>query len=300
MCENVSKYFDDVTFSVIQCDPNFRKPLDIVKLIKDISDFYNENWLGNADYLHVPDTKKVFDNYTKYPTIMAYREDEFGQKEILGVATLKYYQNSDDYINPYYPIANKRFFEITGILVKRDSDIKNIGKMIYEIFIKSLMEYAKVLPEFDVIFVADCRNYMSINGARGGATYVRELYNADAYGKVVGVYTVKKDEALVEAPTLVAKLEFTKNTSNKKATLSYTQSEELFQRMLDTILVNLDESNTRYVISNMDEDCVVDFYEINDDCINLDNLTIIPNGTDLGNDRVLQLRRRMKVGGKNE
>ena len=173
MCEKVSAEYLDVEFSVVQCDPNFQDPLTMAGLLRDISDFYNENWLGNADYIHIPDVKKVLDNYLKYPIIMAYRETPDGDIDILGIATLKYYQNTQTDVNPYYPIPNKRFFEVTGILTKQDSDVKNIGKRIYEILIEALEEYKKVLPEFDVIFVADCRNYMSINVARGGARYLR-------------------------------------------------------------------------------------------------------------------------------
>lgn len=60
MCDKITEEYSDIKFSVVQCDTNFQSPIQIINLVKDISDFYNENWLGNADYLHVPDAKKCW------------------------------------------------------------------------------------------------------------------------------------------------------------------------------------------------------------------------------------------------
>lgn len=302
MCAQVSNEYSDITFSVIQCDPNFKSPKAIIDLVKDISDFYNENWLGNADYLHVPDAKKVLENYLRYPIVMAYRYNENGELDILGVSTLKYYQNTDTQVNPYYPIPNKRFFEITGILTKRDSDIKNVGKKIYEILIEALEEYQKILPAFDVVFVADCRNYMSINGARGGAQYLREQYNKNAYGKIVGIYTVRDNGNLVEAPTFVAKFEFDQYALGNSITCAYEESADLFEGMLTAIRRSFRDYDIAEGINNMDDCGEVTYYEICNSCINLDDITILPNGTELGNDRIphARTRRRIKAGANNE
>lgn len=302
MCEKVSAEYLDVKFSVVQCDPNFQDPLTMAGLLRDISDFYNENWLGNADYIHIPDVKKVLDNYLKYPIIMAYRETPDGDIDILGIATLKYYQNTQTDVNPYYPIPNKRFFEVTGILTKQDSDVKNIGKRIYEILIEALEEYKKVLPEFDVIFVADCRNYMSINGARGGARYLREEYNKEAFGKIIGFYTVRNQGKLVEAPTFVAKFEFGNREYSNDITFAYEEAEDLFEGMIGTLKNSLANNQIKPGIHTMDEECSVTYYGLEDDRINLDNITIIPNGTDKGNDRIpwQSTRKRIKTGGANE
>ena len=52
----------------------------------------------------------------------------------------------------------------------------------------------------------------------------------------------------------------------------------------------------------MDEEYNVTFYELEDDSINLDNITIIPNGTDKGNERIpwASTRKRIRIGGSNE
>lgn len=302
MCTQITNEYSNVTFSVIQCDPNFRNPLTIVNLLKNISDFYNENWLGNADYIHIPDAKKVLDNYLKYPIIMAYRKTSDDDIDILGVATLKYYQNTEKDVNPYYPIPNKKFFEVTGILTKQDSDIKNIGKKIYEILIEALEEYRKILPEFDVIFVADCRNYMSINGARGGARYLREQYNKEDYGKIIGFYTVRNQGKLVEAPTFVAKFEFENRIVSNDITFAFEVTDDLYEGMIETLRNSLAGNQIKPGVSTMDEEYNVTFYELEDDSINLDNITIIPNGTDKGNERIpwASTRKRIRIGGSNE
>ncbi len=299
MCAQITAEYSDITFSVVQCDPNFRCPIQIVHLIKDISDFYNENWQGNKDYLHIPNAKKVFENYLSYPIIMAYKTYPDGYIDILGVTTLKYYQNTATNVNPYYPIPGKRFFEVTGIITKRNSEEKNIGKKIYEIIIEALEKYQEIMPDFDIIFVADCRNYMSINGARGGARYIREEHHKDTYGKLIGFYTVRNDGLLTEAPTFVAKFENANHYSNP-IEFAYEESPDLFESMLTKIKYNLNSFNINRGIINHDDCGEVEFYELANDSINLDDVTILPNGTEKGNDRIPEpTRKRMKVGGNN-
>ncbi len=297
MCKSVTEEYTDIKFSVVQCDPNFQEPIKIINLVKDISDFYNENWLGNADYIHIPDARKVLDNYLKYPIIMAYQQYPDGAIDILGIATLKYYQNTDDFVNPYYPIPNKRFFEVTGILTKQNSLVKNIGKRIYEILIEALEKYQEVLPDFDVIFVADCRNYMSINGARGGAKYLREERGKNAYGKIVGFYTVRENGLLTEAPTFVAKFDFNSSPLTKSIEFSYQEDADLFESMLQIITSKLASYDIAPEAINMDECGEVAFYKLGDDRINLDDITILPNGTEKGNDRIPWPTTRKRVRG---
>lgn len=300
MCARITEEYPDITFSVAQCDPNFQSPMQIINLVKDISDFYNENWLGNSDYIHIPDARKVLDNYLKYPIIMAYKTNADGEIEILGISTLKYYQNTDTCINPYYPIPNARFFEVTGILTKQNSEEKNIGKKIYEIIIEALEKYQSVMPDFDVIFVADCRNYMSINGARGGAHYIRNL-GKNAYAKIIGFYTVRENGTLVEAPTFIAKFSFDDYYSGSKIEFAYEDTDDLFESMLEKIRCNLDKFHINEAIYNNDETSEVAFYKLDDDSINLDDITILPNGTEKGNDRIPWpvTRKRSKVGASN-
>lgn len=294
-CHRISQKYDGVKFCVLQCEERFQNYIDLFHIIRNISDFYNENWLGNTDYVHVPDSRGVWENYLKYPIIMAYQEID-GFVDVLGVSTIKYFQNTAYWTNPYYPIPDKKYFEVTGILVKQNNDIKNIGKHIYEIVLKGLKKYQQILPDFDVIFVADCRNYMSINGACGGAKFARFENHEDIYGQLVGIYTMKRDEQLIEAPTFVAKFCFNKPYFHgKPITFDYRASENLFDDLLNNLYVNLQEYGIRPGIENYDEDAIVTFYELENKHINLDDLTILPNGTDLGNDRVPWVRKRVKA-----
>lgn len=294
-CARVSRRYDNINFCVLQCEPYFQNYRNLYQIIKKISNFYNENWLGNADYIHIPDVRGVWDNYLKYPIILAYQKiDDY--IEILGVSTIKYFENKRDYVNPYYPLLNRKFFEITGILVKQNSDIKNIGKHIYEIVLNGLNKYQSILPPFDVIFVADCRNYMSINGARGGAEFTRLNSNLDIYGELVGLYTLKKDNELVEAPTFVARFNF--NQPYKKSipiTFNYHITDNLFAGLLDNIHFYLYTYGIKPGIENYDDCALVTYYELENSKINLDDITILPNGTELGNDRIPYIRKRVKV-----
>lgn len=288
-CERVEEKVEGVSFCIPQCAEIFQDEDKRVQLINDISNFYNENWLGNKDFMHIPDFDKVLENYLKYPIVIAYRENN-NKREILGISTVKYYQNNSNFINPYYPIKNNNHFEVTGVLVKKDSGIKNIGKHIYEIILESLKLYQEFLPSFDVIFVADCRNYMSINGARGGARYLRESLNKNVFGELVGFYTVRNDNNLVEAPTLVAKFNFDDDYKSEDIiTFNYKVTNNLFESLLDSISNNLEGCGIAPKIDNFDGDCLVSFYEMKTKKLNLDGINIITNKTELGNDRVKEV-----------
>lgn len=288
-CERVEKNVKGVNFCIPQCEEIFQDEDQMVQLINDISNFYNENWLGNKDFMHIPDFDKVLENYLKYPIIIAYRKND-SKREILGISTIKYYQNNNKFINPYYPIENNTHFEVTGVLVKKASGIRNIGKHIYEIVLESLKRYQKVLPSFDVIFVADCRNYMSINGARGGAQYLRENLHKNVFGELVGFYTVRNNNSLVEAPTLVAKFNFDDNYKNEDiTTFSYKMTNNLFESLLETISNNLKECGIAPKIDNFDGKDLVSYYKLKTKKINLDGINIITNNTELGNDRVKEI-----------
>ena len=285
-CVRISKkYHDQVHFCVLQCEERFQNINSLIDIIGKISNFYDENWLGNADFIHIPDVKTILDNYMKYPIILAYQEID-GFLDILGAATIKYYQNNSQYTNPYYPIPDRNFFEVTGILVKQNNSIKNIGKHIYEIVLEALVKYQSILPHFDVIFVADCRNYMSINGAKGGAKYLRDTLNAKIHGKIVGYYTLTKDEDLLEAPTFVIKFYFDdKPCTSRVIPFEFQNTEPLFLGLLENIKYHLQDKEIKPGVYNFDDQNLVAFYELENKDIDIDDVIIKPNGTELGNDR---------------
>lgn len=293
-CLRVSQECNSVKFCVLQCEPKFQNFLYLTRIIDEISDFYNENWLGNADYIHIPDSRTILENYLKYPIILAYQEIN-GFIDILGVATIKYFENSLGCINPYYPIIGKRYFEVTGILVKQNNNIKNIGKHIYEIVLEALKKYKNILPDFDVIFVADCRNYMSINGARGGAKYLRETVHTSIYGNIIGFYTLKRNQELVEAPTFITKFCFDDYKAGKNIIFDYKNDYPLFESLTNNLFDTLKDKGIKKKIDNLDGDGLVSFYELEEQDVNLDGVTILTNGTELGNDRTPWIRKRVRV-----
>lgn len=286
-CERINQKFDNqIRFCVLQCKKQFQNLKSLMNIVDQISNFYNQNWLGNADYIHIPDNETILENYMKYPIILAYQEID-GFIDILGVATVKYYQNSSQFVNPYYPIPNRNYFEVTGILVKQNSGIKNIGKHIYEIILEALSKYKVFLPDFDVIFVADCRNYMSINGAKGGAKYLRDTIDAKISANLVGYYTLTRDNELVEAPTFVIKFYF-ENTHlmTEPILFEFQNSEQLFLSLLKDIECHLQRKGIKKGIHHFDGQDLITFYELEKKDINIDDIIIKPNGTELGNDRV--------------
>ena len=62
--------------------------------ISKIAQFYNDNWLGNPEFMHTPDYRQVLINYMKCPMIIA-REKQ--SDEILAISTIKYNENSKKY-----------------------------------------------------------------------------------------------------------------------------------------------------------------------------------------------------------
>ena len=39
--------------------------------------------------------------------------------ELEGVTTIKYYEDKDKEINPYYPKKDAKYFEVTGVIIKQ-------------------------------------------------------------------------------------------------------------------------------------------------------------------------------------
>lgn len=290
-CQRIST--PEVKFCVLQCEDSFNIPT----IIQQINRFYDENWLGNADYMHIPAIQTIINNYKHYPIFLAYQEHEEGV-DILGILTLKYFENNSSFTNPYYPIPGKRHFEITGALTKKESPIRNVGKALYKIAIMGLTKMQDHLPAFDLIFVVDGRNNMSMNAARGACRHIRQTEDIPTTSNFVGVYTVSQNQQLTEFPTFVVKFHLNEpSTNNTTLTLDYQPSDDLFPNMLDLILSRLTIGHTT---TNPDDDLTVTYYELENDGINLENLTVNPNHTDEGNDRTPLRRTRIRIGVNHE
>ncbi len=281
-----NQYNQKVIFSVLQCDENFQKQ-KLSKTISQISEFYDLEYTGNADYIHIPNFNTVFENYLRYPILIAYQIND-GQIDILGMTTIKDYHNITN-INPYYPIKNSYYYEITGLIAKKNSPVKGIGKHLNEIATIAIREHQKLFPQAELVYVADCRNYRSVNAAKYGSSYVRQLDNSSTHVRLIGYYTVVDDNNnLLEAPTFVLKFETTKDLPTKQDIIfSYQISDNMFQDMETEIRSKLAKFGIKDPIRTIDEGTgIVNFYELEDKSINIDDIQIITNQTDLGNDRI--------------
>lgn len=260
-------------------DPYILDPFIIYK----IADFYNYNWLGNADFMHIPNFSQVVFNCNNYPIIIA---REKNTKDIIGISTLKYDENSSELEDPYYPIKSEKYFSITGILTKINNQYKGIGKKIYEIAIKSHYYYNKIYNDTTIMCVIDCRNKNSVNALSSAAESLNKEVEENIIAKITGYYLLlDEEEQMIEAPTIVLKVEETKEKQHERNIVEYRNSEEsLFNSLLNTLEEEL--TDIRGPIINNDEgNGTVHYYHVE----NYNSLPkIISNGTEHGNDRVVR------------
>lgn len=262
--------------------------------LSQIADFYNQNWLGNKDYMHIPDYSQVMSNYMRYPIIIA-RED--GEDEILAISTIKYDENNPNEIDPYFPDPEAKYFSITGILAKRETTHRGMGKKIYEIALRGAYEYNKQYPGTRIMCVIDCRNAQSL---RALSTAVERINRDELVGEgqelpanIVGYYELRNSqtEELEEAPTLV--LEVGLNSQKKgiadiqDKTLSYSKPEKT--SLFDALNTELREQFAKYGMQKpiKNEDIgtgTVCYYSLSGEC-SVEKTSINSNGTEKGNDR---------------
>lgn len=264
--------------------------------VYNIADFYNHNWLGNVDFMHIPDFSQTLENCKNYPIIIAREE---GKDEILGISTIKYDENKEGNIDPYFPEEDAKYFSVTGILTKRNNVHRGIGKKIYEIAIRGAHNYEKYYPGTRIMCVIDCRNRQSL---RALASAVENI-NSNGYvgeGKelpahILGYYELrdKKENKLLEAPTLVMEVGLDEKENEGKInneTIDYVhkEGEELFDNLLSTLKGKLGKYGINSPVIQEDTDCgMVYFYSLEDrENCRLQGIKINSNGTEKGNDRI--------------
>ena len=251
-----------------------------------IADFYNRNWLGNADFMHIPNFKQVKYNCDHYPIIIARVKDT---KEIIGISTIKYDENKDNKVDPYYPFYDEKYFSITGILTKKDSHYRGIGKKIYEIAIRGYHKFNEIYNDTSLTCVIDCRNKNSINAIYAATKKINteNLAPFQVASKIVGFYTVTDpNHNMLEAPTIVVKINDDEISCEKRDTLEYIKPNDgdLFRALLITLKNYLQSEYIKKPIINIDEEAgIVSYYEINNSKV-LPN--VISNNTEDGNDRI--------------
>lgn len=277
----------DTNFCVFQSIPDKNKVIDT---IFNLSYFYNNNFVGNKDFMHIPTISQITQNFTRYPIMLVSKKDKDGADEILGATTIKIENNSSISSNPYFPSKNEYVLSITGILSNSNAfdengnKIRGIGKELYKSAIKGAY---KLNEEENIRLVCeiDCRN---VNSIKSILKAVKELQNEKYKVKlcVTGYYEIyNSDKKLVEAPTLILEvdLEGEKNFNNVQTQFSYLQCNfaELYSDLANVIKANTKERK-RYL--NIIKENLVVYHSIKP--INVENLKIDVGNTADGNDRV--------------
>lgn len=262
-------------------------------MIFNLAYFYDNNFVGNKDFIHIPNISNILNNVQKYPIMIASKKDSFGTEEILGTATIKIENNDSIYQNPYFPTKNETVVSITGILTKlndvnqTENRIKGIGKELFKSAIKAAYEINKN-ENIRLIFEVDCRNFRSLDAATKAVESLQKE-NLDIQMFVTGFYEIRHNINLVEAPTFILEIDLNgnKKISNNLVNFNYLNCESttLFSDLNNVIFKNTKE--TKRVINNCNDKTVI-YHSIVP--INALNVKLEVGTTADGNDRVPVLK----------
>lgn len=306
VCKRVTKEYNeqtkekDIQFEVLQFSDIARHWDSVMK----VADFYNKNWTQNKDFMHIPDFMQVLENCRRYPVIIAREE---GKEDILAISTIKYEKNTEEQLDPYFPEPGANYFSITGILARKDSPYKGLGKKIYEIAMLGAHEYAKEYPGTRLTCVIDCRNRHSLNAVAKAAEAIRENglvgEGKELNANILGYYELREKEnnQLIEAPTLVLEIELEEQPVQEKQqenVLSYEAKEpvSLFDGLLQTLKQRLHTYGLNAPTVMEDEGCgIVSYYSLQEprQC-SVEKTVLKPNGTEIGNNREIQDDSKMR------
>lgn len=277
----------NITFSLLQDLPEKNK---IIDRIFNLAYFYDANFTGNKDFMHIPTINQVTQNVTQYPIMLATRKDEFGGEEILGAITIKIENNSSITNNPYFPTKNEYVLSITGVLAKQNildkngNRIKGIGKELYKTAIKAAYELNKE-ENIRLVCEIDCRNTNSLNSISKAVTELQEE-NVPVKLFIPGYYEIyNKTKQLVEAPTFMLEvdLEGEKNINDTQTKFSYLKcsTTELFS---DLVQVIKSQTKERKKYINIQSKNLVIYHSIKP--INALTVQIEAGNTAEGNNRI--------------
>lgn len=293
--KEMHKVCEDVNKDIKQTNPESTLRYEVLQFsdlakkwdsVYKIADFYNNNWLGNKDFMHIPNFEQVLSNCKQYPIIIAREE---GKEEILGISAIKYDENTEDFIDPYFPEEDAKYFSITGILVKKDTNHRGMGKKIYEIALRGAHEYNNYYPGTRIMCVIDCRNEHSL---RALATAVENINKNELVGEgkelpanIVGYYELRNPESdtLEEAPTLVLEVGLDGQDKQKseevEKVLEYKQEEgrPLFDTIRDDLKRKFKEHGLKKPIVMEDNGCGIVYYYSLQDGFKLQGTKIISN-----------------------
>ena len=280
----------DKKFHLFQTNKN-----SLRDMIFNLAYFYDTNYTGNKDFIHIPNINDILNNIKKYPIMLCTQKDKDGMDDILGVSTVKFENNDSISNNPYFPTVNETILTITGILTKLNSVDKNnnkirgIGK---ELFKSSIRAAYRINKENKVRLICeiDCRNVQSFSAVTKAVKELQEE-NIGVSISVDGYYEILDASGnLTEAPTFILEIELNGkdcNMFNEPKVFNYLNCKrtELFSD-LNNVIENNTKELKEYV--NVKGDKIVIYHEL--EKFNALNVTLNIGNTAEGNERVPSIR----------
>lgn len=290
ICEIINTENHNIQYEVLQLSNLFHQS-DFAYQIASLYDSYHKN----KDFIHLPNVETILQNSTQFPIIIARRKDN---ETLLGIATIKYFENNEDYTNPYFPEENAHYLEISGLLVREDnitSGFPGVGKKINEIAVLGASKLHEIHPDIRIIGVIDIRNVPSIEALKKCLNRIKnKKYFGERFlsGHIIGYYEVRdfETETFIEPQTLVLEISLTPNTLPNPApiTIDLAPQNEI---ITETIEKELQKSFGTLGIERRkalkDPECGnVIFCSIENRIMSrIENFTVIPHESALGNDR---------------
>lgn len=223
--------------------------------IFNLAYFYDLNFTGNKDFMHIPNISNILNNILRYPIMLAVQKDKYGNDEILGTTTVKIENNKEFSDNPYFPTKNEDVLSITGILTKSnavDKDgnkIKGLGKELFKSAIKGAYNINKE-KNVRLICEVDCRNENSLYSVSKAVKELQEEnLNLEMY--LTGYYEIYNfNKNLTEAPTFILEIDLNNKKQLNKDNIifdyKHCHSTNLYMDLSKVIFDNTKE-NKRYL-----------------------------------------------------
>lgn len=267
-----------------------------IKHIFELSDFYDKNFTGNKDFIHIPSKKQIIKNIIENPIILAIQQNGLKPK-IVGVTTIKIERNHNIKANPIFPTKDETILTITGVLTKHNimdvkgKKLRGIGKELYKTAIKGAYELNKK-EKVRLICEIDCRNKNSINAISKAVTELKKDKNIDIF--IEGYYEIIDENGhFTEAPTFIIEVDLNgeRNIDNSNKLFSYINCSylDLYSDLSKTIKTNIIEIGRQDSVKGEYKIC---YHQINP--INLLNVEFDVGNTALGNTRTKKITNKEK------
>lgn len=271
--------------------------------IFNLTYFYDNNFTGNKDFMHIPNISNVLDNVQHYPIMLVSKKDEYGKDEILGTTTVKYENNKSLSDNPYFPTKDEDVLSITGVLTKKDlidkngNKIRGIGRELFKSAIKGAYN-ANKSKSLRLICEVDCRNTNSLYSVCNAVKELQEEGN-NIQIFLNGYYEIKnKEKKLLEAPTFILEIDLNGNkiVNNNNLNLDYQNidSSNLFTNLSKVICKNTKENKNIVTYKN---DTKIVFHSL--EPINAQNITLNVGTSADGNNREPVLSLQLEAAHKS-